>query len=79
MKATVFLGLALIGIVALLVYVLGSPISPIPSDIPVSESQGIEYRIVEIEGMPCVVVESKTYLGYRVASVSCDWLKHKEQ
>lgn len=36
---------------------------------------GFDYSIVVIENMPCIVVTSYTYYGYRVDSVSCDWSK----
>jgi hypothetical protein len=33
------------------------------------------YYNTDIEGMPCLIVQSRTYGGYYVSSVTCDWSK----
>jgi hypothetical protein len=37
---------------------------------------GYNYSIVNIEGMPCLVLVNYTYNGYAVNSVTCDWSKY---
>lgn len=35
----------------------------------------LDYRIIVVEGMPCLLVESSTYYSHIVKSVDCDWSK----
>lgn len=45
-------------------------------DVPINTPQdNVEYKIIRIEGMPCLLVESPTYSGHTVRSVDCDWSK----
>jgi len=38
---------------------------------------GLDYSIVEIEGMPCLILKNSTYYAYTVNSVTCDWRLYK--
>jgi len=38
---------------------------------------GLDYSIVEIEGMPCLILKNSTHYAYTVNSVTCDWRLYK--
>lgn len=40
---------------------------------------GIKYRLVTLEGMPCLIISSPTSDGFAVDSITCDWSKYKEK
>lgn len=56
----------ILGIFAYALFTASSTPDPITSD-------NLSYQIVEVEGMTCLVVRSKTTYSYYVNSITCNW------
>lgn len=68
--------------VGLVILLLGGVIwwvsnNPDPNAVPapVEEQSGLNYQIITVEGMPCLLVKSKTYYNFTTTSATCDWSK----